>query len=408
MHEPAYELMNSEVCPLGGALTLQATLGYNHRSAMATDCPGILIVDDNEDNRYTLQLMLETDGHERIASAAGGNEAIALIEKEKFSLVLLDLMMPDLNGDEVLKVIKSDPDKRDIPVVMISADTNADKVSQCIELGADDYLPKPFNPTILRARIGAALRRQSLRALENEYVSKIENEKRHSENLLRNILPAEIATRLRNGESNIANHFDDATVIFADVVGFGRITARMKAFEIVACLNQLFSEFDKLAEDAGIEKIKTIGDNYMAVAGVPTRRSNHARWAVKSALDMVAATARLRSRLPVPFTIRVGLHSGPVMAGVIGTRKFAYDVWGDTVNIAARLEAAGAPSRVLASAATVKALGSEYRFEGPHKIDTKEGRVLEAFFVSRPLDDVSHLQATKTNQPRAEAIKAGD
>src|SRR5437762_2762826 len=139
---------------------------------MATDVPGILIVDDNEDNRYTLQLMLESDGHERIA---------------------------------------------------------------------------------------AALRRHSLRALENEYVGKIENEKRHSENLLRNILPAEIATRLRNGESNIADHFDDATVIFADVVGFGKITARMKAYEIVACLNQLFSKFDGLAEDAGVEKIKKIG-----------------------------------------------------------------------------------------------------------------------------------------------------
>src|SRR5215510_7622115 len=196
---------------------------------MATDLPGILIVDDNEDNRYTLQLMLESDGHEPITCATGGNEALALIGKEKFSLVLLDLMMPDLNGDEVLKVIKSDPDKRDIPVVMISADTDAEKVSQCIELGADDYLPKPFNPTILRARIAAALRRHSLRALENEYLGKIENEKRHSENLLRNILPAEIATRLRNGESNIADHFDDATVIFADVVGFGKITARMKA-----------------------------------------------------------------------------------------------------------------------------------------------------------------------------------
>src|SRR6516165_7762660 len=348
---------------------------------MATDLPGILIVDDNEDNRYTLQLMLESDGHERIASATGGNEAIALIEKEKFRLVLLDLMMPDLNGDEVLKLIKSDPGKRDIPVVMISADTNADKVSQCIELGADDYLPKPFNPTILRARVAAALRRHSLRAMENEYLVKIENEKRHSESLLRNILPAEIATRLRNGESNIADQLDDATVIFADVVGFGKITARMKAFEIVACLNQLFSEFDKLAEDAGIEKIKTIGDNYMAIAGVPTARTNHARMAAKFALDTVAATVRLRSRLPVPFTIRVGLHSGPVMAGVIGTRKFAYDVWGDTVSIAARLEAASQPNRVLASAATVKRLGSDYSFDGPHQIDTKEDRVLEAFFV---------------------------
>src|SRR5262249_38066091 len=153
--------------------------------------------------------------------------------------------------------------------------------------------------------------------------------------------------------------------------------------EIVACLNQLFSEFDKLAEDAGIEKIKTIGDNYMAVSGVPTPRPNHARLAARFALDMVAATSRLRSRLPAPFPIRVGLHSGPVMAGVIGTRRFAYDVWGDTVNIAARLEAASQPNRVLASAATVKALGNEYSFDGPHKINTKEGRVLEAFFVSR-------------------------
>src|ERR1044072_7518475 len=105
---------------------------------MAMDAPGILIVDDNEDNRYTLQLLRKSNGHELIATAASGNEAIALIEKEKFSLVLLDLMMPDLNGDEVLKLIKSDSDKRDIPVVMISADTDAEKVSQCIELDPDD------------------------------------------------------------------------------------------------------------------------------------------------------------------------------------------------------------------------------------------------------------------------------
>src|SRR5712691_7094492 len=153
---------------------------------METDHPGILIVDDNEDNRYTLQLLLDSDGHERIISASGGNEAIALLNKEKFSLVLLDMMMPDLNGDEVLKIIKANPDSRDIPVVMISADTDTEKVSKCIELGADDYLAKPFNPIILRARIASALRRQSLRALETEYVGKIEQAKKHSENLLRN------------------------------------------------------------------------------------------------------------------------------------------------------------------------------------------------------------------------------
>src|SRR5205085_12291822 len=134
--------------------------------------------DDNDDNRYTLQLLLESDGHEGIATASGGKEAIALLNKEKFSLVLLDLMMPDLNGDEVLTIIKGNPETRDIPVVMISADTDTEKVSKCIEIGADDYLPKPFNPTMLRARIGAALRSGSLRAPENEYMARSEQEKR--------------------------------------------------------------------------------------------------------------------------------------------------------------------------------------------------------------------------------------
>ena len=187
------------------------------------------------------------------------------------------------------RFIKGNPDTEDIPVVMISADTDTEKVSKCIELGADDYLPKPFNPTILRARIGAALRRNSLRTMEAEYLARIERAKENSEALLRNILPPEIAVRLRNGESNIADHYDDATVLFADVVGFGKITARMKAYEIIRCLNQLFSEFDRLAEAVGVEKIKTSGDNYMAVAGVPdaapramgaSRRSSRSTWSL--------------------------------------------------------------------------------------------------------------------------------
>jgi class 3 adenylate cyclase len=345
--------------------------------------PGILIVDDNEDNRYTLQLLLETEGHERIVSATGGKDALTLLEKGKFNLVLLDMMMPDLNGDEVLKIIKGKADTRDIPVVMISADSDTEKVSKCIELGADDYLPKPFNPMILRARVGAALRQSSLRALQSEYMAKMEQAKKDTESLLKNMLPPEIAVRLRNGESNIADHFEEATVIFADVVGFGKITAQMKAFEIVGCLNRLFSEFDQLADDVGVEKIKTIGDNYMAVAGIPTPRSGHGRIAAKLALDMIVAAGRLQSRLPAPFPIRIGLHSGPVMAGVIGTRKLVYDVWGNTVNVAARVEAAGQPNRVLVSAATAKIIGAEFVLDGPRNIETKEARVLETFFVSR-------------------------
>jgi adenylate cyclase len=350
---------------------------------MDSDVPGILIVDDNDDNRYTLQLLLEADGHTRLATAAGGQEALDLLAREKFSLVLLDMMMPDLNGDEVLRIIKSNPDTRDVSVVVLSADTDTERVAKCIEIGADDYLPKPFNPTILRARISSELRKRSLRSLESEYLERIEQEKKHSEALLRNILPPEIATRLRAGETNISDHVDDATILFADVVGFGKITARMRAFEVVACLNRLFSEFDRLADDVGCEKIKTIGDSYMAAVGLPAPRANHARIAAKLALDLVTAAQRLQSSLPAPFPIRVGVHSGPIMAGVIGTRKFAYDVWGDTVNIASRIEAAGQPNRVLVSATTAKHLDRGFKLDGPHTIETKEHRIVETFFISR-------------------------
>lgn len=353
----------------------------DHGALEETGGANILVVDDNDDNRYTLTMMLQVDGHERIATASSGSEALELLGGERFDVVLLDMMMPDVNGDEVLRRIKGNPDTRETGVVMISADTDAANISRCIELGADDYLPKPFNPGILRARLSSILQKQAFRALEKEYTAKLEAEQRRSEHLLRNILPPEIAGRLLNGESNIADLFEDATVLFADVVGFAQITSRMKPYEIVACLNRLFSEFDTLAEAAGVEKIKTIGDCYMLVAGLPSFRPDHRQVAIDLALDMVGVSERLR--LPAPFSMRIGVHSGPVMAGVIGTRKFAYDVWGDTVNIASRLEAEGRASAVLASSATAGTLGNGFALEGPRMVPTKDRRLIEAYFVTR-------------------------
>ena len=348
---------------------------------METDGPAILIVNDNEDNRYTLQLLLEADGHSRLATASGGHEALALLAREKFSLVLLDLMMPDLNGDEVLKIIKGNPDTRDVSVVILSADTDTERVSKCIEIGADDYLPKPFNPTILRARISSELRKRSLRSMENEYLERIEQEKKHSEALLRNILPPEIAIRLRKGETNIADHSEDASIIFTDVVGFTKITARMRAFEIVACLNRLFSDFDRLAEDVGAEKIKTIGDSYMAAGGFDGRAAAGAVAVGRLALAMMEV---IDCQPPLgcrKLKLRVGIHCGPATAGVIGDTRFSYDVWGDAVNTASRMESYGEPGRIQVSAVFRDLTRDAFVFEERGATEIKGLGVTTTFFL---------------------------
>ena len=157
----------------------------------------------------------------------------------------------------------------------------------------------------------------------------------------------------------------------------------MKPYEIIECLNQLFSEFDRLAEMSGVEKIKTSGDSYMAIAGIPSPKANHALTATELALDMIEVAGQLHLRLPEPFSIRVGLHSGPVMAGVIGTQKFTYDVWGDTVNIAARMEAASRPNRVLSSASTAKALGRRFHSRRAAQ-NCHQGRARAGSFLRRP------------------------
>lgn len=346
--------------------------------------PKILIVDDNEDNRYTLELFLRADGYQNIATASGGQQAIAAISHEAFGLVLLDMVMPDLSGEEVLKILKGSVRTRELPVVVISADSEHERVSRCIAAGADDYLSKPFDSAILRARVASALRKHSLRELEAEYRTRIEQESRKSEDLLRNVLPPVIAARLRAGEPVIADQVSNASIVFADIVGFTKLSAGMHAYEVVSCLNKLFSEFDELAAQEAVEKIKTIGDCYMAASGIPVPRSDHAIAAARFARGMILATERLRTAFPVPLQIRVGVHSGPVMAGVIGRRTFAYDVWGDTVNIAARLEASAVPGRALVSAATAAQLSDQFQCEAFGNIAMKDGRSIEAMFLLEP------------------------
>jgi adenylate cyclase len=357
-------------------------LGVAEAPRRRTFSSRILVVDDNAANRDVLSRRLLRDGHQ-VTTAEDGAAALALAEN-RFDLVLLDLMMPGLSGFEVLTRLKADELTRDIPVIMISALDELDSTVRCIEAGAEDYLPKPFNPVLLNARINACLEKKQLRDRERAITEELRAEKERSEALLLNILPRTIIERLRQGETVIADRIADATILFSDLVDFTALAAKMSPERMVELLGSLFSRFDAIAEQLGLEKIKTIGDGYMVAGGLPQPRPDHAMAVAEMALAMHAAADGTAAMYDQPIRLRIGIHTGPLVAGVIGTHKFVYDVWGDTVNTAKRMETYGLPGRIHVSAATQQVLGDAFRFErcGAREIKGK-GR-METFFLDRP------------------------
>jgi len=351
--------------------------------ASHTDTGKILVVDDNESNRNMLSRRLQRQGH-TVHLAENGRRALEMLREQDFDLVLLDVMMPEMDGYQVLEHLHADDKLRGLPVIMISALDQLDTTVKSIELGAEDSLSKPFNPVVLRARIGACLEKKRLRDRERAYIKKLRSEQERSEQLLLNILPGPIAARLKEGQRTIADVFPDVTVLFADLVGFTRMSEQLPPAELVAMLNKIFSMFDQLAEKHGLEKIKTIGDEYMAASGLPMPRPDHAEAMAEMALDMLAVIERFNARRNRGVRIRIGMNCGPVTAGIIGTKKFAYDLWGDTVNIASRMESHGIANAVQVTEATYKRLRHKYAFQRRGIIHVKgKGALCTYFLVGR-------------------------
>ncbi len=205
-----------------------------------------------------------------------------------------------------------------------------------------------------------------------------------SEHLLLNILPEPIARRLKNQESTIADSFDDVTVIFADLVNFTEFSTQISSTELVEVLNTIFSEFDHLAARHGLEKIKTIGDAYMAVAGLPTPRPDHAPAVANMALDLLDFMQEFNTQTGEQFSLRIGINSGSVVAGVIGVSKFGYDLWGDTVNVASRMESQGLPGKIQMTANTYELLKGDYHFEERGEVEVKgKGKMTTYWLLGR-------------------------
>jgi class 3 adenylate cyclase/GAF domain-containing protein len=211
----------------------------------------------------------------------------------------------------------------------------------------------------------------------------LEQEKQKSENLLLNILPVSIANRLKKGESTIADYYESSTVLFADIVGFSKLSVELGSpKKLVNILNNIFSSFDAIAYKYNLEKIKTIGDCYMMAGGIPVPCDDHAERCALASLEMLEQLNYLREKEGIAINFRIGLHTGNVVAGVIGTRKFVYDLWGDTVNTSSRMESHGIPGRVHCSDVFYELLKDKFIFEDRGEIEVKGKGIMHTYFLA--------------------------
>ena len=333
--------------------------------------PTLLIVDDVDANREALVMRLDLAGYQDCISVGEGCEALRVMRERSVDLVLLDIMMPEMDGYQVLEELKADPALRDVPVIVISAVGDVDSVVRCIELGAVDYLMKPFNPTILKARIDTYAQQLQYKAQEVAYYERLEEEKGRADPLLSTLLPRQIAGILKANERLTPIKYDNVAVLFCDVTGFTRYAETHPPAEVFETLERLIERFEAIFDAGGLMKIKTIGDAILATAGLLEPVEDPARAAVTAAIAMVDTAAE------GPLPVRVGIDLGPVIAGTLGRRQFQFDIWGDTVNTAARIETIGEPGTVSLSGRAWKALHGRAKGRSLGLVDLKGKEPIE-------------------------------
>lgn len=365
----------------------------------------ILIVDDTPEN-IDILISLLSDFKKKVA--INGKKAVQLaMDSDQPDLILLDIDMPEMSGFEVCRILKENPQTANIPIIFLTAQTDKKTTVEGFKLGASDFMTKPFNTEELMVRVKTQLDlRETRRRLEStiqqmettaimlkhstEEMARQKDQialaKRKADELLVNVLPEDIAKELRENGHVVPRHIPVASVLFADLVGFSRLCKGLSPKEIIDELNYLFVGFDMILENNNLEKIKTIGDGYMAAGGVPLSNSTHPQDAVRAGLQMIQSVEKVRkanvkSGKP-PWEVRIGIHSGDLVAGVIGKNKFAYDIWGSAVNIAARMEAAGEPGKVNISGITYQLVKDKFACTYRGNIEVKNMGKLDMYFVS--------------------------
>jgi adenylate cyclase len=318
----------------------------------------ILIVDDLEVNVLLLERMLRGAGYDSITSTRDPRGVCALHLKNRYDLILLDLQMPGMDGFQVMEGLKEIETDGYLPVLVITA--QPDQKLRALKAGAKDFIGKPFDLAEVLIRVYNMLEVRLLHLEMKKLYDQVVAEQK--------VRPEVIADSFTEV---IADSFAEVTVLFADIVEFTRFSEGVSAKVLVDVLNDIFTRFDSIADNRGLEKIKTIGDAYMAAAGLPVPVADHAVRAAHMALDMIEAMDRFNEHSGYKLRVRIGINTGAVVAGVIGKRKFLYDLWGDVVNTASRMESQGVAGRIQLTDTTRQRLNDSFMLEKRGAIDVK-------------------------------------
>ncbi len=369
-------------------LNLPLNLQTKKTSSLTKYTVTVLLVDDQEMIGEAVRRMLASEQDIIFHYCNDPAQAINKALEVQPTVIVQDLVMPEIDGLQLLRFFRANSVTRDIPMIMLSSKEEPELKAQAFSLGANDYLVKLPSAIELIARIRYhskaymnLLERNLAYKTMQDCLAKLEIEQKKSQELLLNILPEAIAERLKKEQGIIADEFAAVSVMFADIVGFTQLSSLISPKELVHLLNDIFSKFDQLAEKHGLEKIKTIGDSYMVVGGLPNPRSDHADAIAEMALDMQEAIRDYRENLGISLSIRIGIHSGPVVAGIIGKKKFIYDLWGDTVNTASRMESHGLPDNIQISEATYLLIEDQYQFKKRGSINVKGKGEMAAYLL---------------------------
>lgn len=331
----------------------------------SSDKPTLLVVDDSAENLQILNALLKDDY--KLKMAKSGDKAIEIASQmPQPDLILLDIVMPGANGFEVCQSLKANHATAAIPVIFLTALNEVADETKGFQVGGADFITKPFNPDIVKARIKTHLELQS--------------ERRKSQELLKVLLPENVIKDLITKGSHDPEYKEDVSIMFCDFVGFTPISARLSPRELINELSDIFGEFDRICETHGATRIKTIGDAYMAATGLDGS-SPHAIQLIQTARTFITHLEKRNRTSSQEWQCRIGIHSGKVIAGIIGKTRFLYDIVGDDVNIAARVESAGSPMKITITFDTYQLLDDKQQAQSIGNVYLKGKGEMELFHI---------------------------